>query len=304
MCENTKKNTITGAIMLLVAALIWGTAFSAQAIAADVVGPFTFNATRSLLAAVVLFICAKVFDRAGISNYTPADDKLLWKNGVLLGVILFVAVNVQQFGIAYTTVGKAGFITSLYILFVPIFGIFLRHKVQPIIWPCVLLALVGLYFLSVTEGFSVGFGDLVILLCAVAFAAHILVIDRVATRLDGVRLSCIQFLTVGVLSLIPMFAFEKPTVPAILQAWIPIVYLGVFSSGCAYTLQIFAQQRLEPATASLMMSSESIFSVLGGWIILGEVLSGREIFGCLLVFLAVVLPQIPWKSRAAQPAKN
>ena len=290
--------------MLLGASFIWGTAFVAQAVGMDYVEPFTFSAVRCLLAAGVLFAAALVFDKLRLSTYRKEDDRLLWKYGTLMGFILFFAVNLQQWGILYTTSAKAGFITSLYIVLVPVFGIFLKQRVRPIIWVCVAMASAGLYFLSIQSGFTIGLGDFLILLCAIAFACHILVADKVAGRLDCVRLSCIQFLTVGLLSVPFMLLTEHPKLSAIGAAWFPICYAGILSGGLSYTLQLLGQQRLEPATASLMMSPEAVFAALAGWLLLGEGLTGRELLGCVLVFAAVLLSQFPTKTVAIRRRKN
>lgn len=295
MCENDVKKKAVGAAMLLSASFIWGTAFVAQAIGMDYVEPFTFSTVRCLLAAAVLFVAALIFDKTGKRTHNRAEDPRLWKYGILLGVILFFAVNLQQWGITGTTAAKAGFITSLYIVLVPVFGVFIKQRVHPVIWVCVCLALIGLYFLSIQDGFTIGLGDFLTLLCAIAFAAHILVVGKIADKVDCVRLSCIQFLTVGLLSAPLMFLLEQPDIRAIGQAWMPISYAGVLSAGVAYTLQILGQQRLEPATASLMMSPEAVFAAIGGWVLLGQGLNDRELLGCGLVFAAVVISQIPFK---------
>ncbi|WP_312352791.1 DMT family transporter, partial [Aminipila sp.] len=198
-------------------------------------------------------------------------------------------------GLMYTTAGKGGFITSLYIVIVPILGLFLKKKVRPVIWCCVAVAAVGLYMLCIKNGFSIGMGDLLILLCAFGFSIHILVIDYFSPKTDGVKMSCIQFFIVSILSGIVMFAIETPTIANILTSWMPILYSGVLSSGVAYTLQIVAQKDTDPTVASLLLSLESVFAVLSGMVILHEVLSGREIFGCVLMFAAIIVAQLPSK---------
>ena len=203
-----------------------------------------------------------------------------------------MASSFQQIGIGYTTVGKAGFITALYIIIVPILGIFLKKKVPLAVWLSVFIAAVGMYLLCITEKFTIGMGDLLMLACAFCFSAHILVIDHFSPHVDGVRMSCIQFFTCSLLSAVAMFLFEKPNLPDILSAWLPILYAGVLSSGVGYTLQIIAQKNTNPTVASLLMSLESVFAVLAGWVLLGQKLSLRELLGCVLVFAAILLAQL------------
>ena len=205
----------------------------------------------------------------------------------------------------YTTAGKAGFITALYIVLVPILGVFIRKKVKPIVWLCVILAVAGLYLLCMTDGLSLGQGDLLVLLCAFAFSIHILVIDYFAPRTDGVALSCIQFFVCGILSLFPMFLAETPVWSAILDCWIPILYAGVLSCGVAYTLQILAQKHTDPTVASLLLSLESVFAAIAGAIILHEQLAPRELAGCVLMFAAIIIAQLPSKTEreAAEDSK-
>ena len=209
-----------------------------------------------------------------------------------------LASNFQQFGIKYTTVGKAGFITACYIVLVPILGLFLKKKCSPFIWLAVAMSVAGLYLLCITDGFSIGKGDILVLICAVLFSFHILVIDYYSPKVDGVKLSCIQFLVCGILSGIPALIFEKPEMSAVLTAWQPILYAGVMSCGVAYTLQIIGQKNMNPTVASLILSLESCISVLAGWMILGQQLSAREIAGCVIMFAAIILAQLPQKEKA------
>ena len=209
-----------------------------------------------------------------------------------------LASNFQQFGIKYTTVGKAGFITACYIVLVPILGLFLKKKCSPFIWLAVAMSVAGLYLLCITDGFSIGKGDILVLICAVLFSFHILVIDYYSPKVDGVKLSCIQFLVCGILSGIPALIFEKPEMCAVLTAWQPILYAGVMSCGVAYTLQIIGQKNMNPTVASLILSLESCISVLAGWVILGQQLSAREITGCVIMFAAIILAQLPQKEKA------
>ena len=293
--------------MLLLTAVIWGVAFVAQSVGMDYVGPFTFNFVRCMIGGVVLIPCIFLLDRLNgkdrkkeqkISRAQAAERKTLLTGGICCGVALCVASNLQQFGIKYTTVGKAGFITALYIVLVPLIGIFLKKTAGIRIWFSVLLAVGGLYLLCITEEFSIGTGDFLVLLCAFVFAVHILVIDYFSPKVDGVRMSCIQFFVCGILSGAAMLITEKPDLTAIFQAWMPILYAGVMSCGVAYTLQIVGQKGMDPTVASLILSLESVVSVLAGWLLLGQKLSQRELFGCVLMFGAIILAQLPDKKAA------
>jgi len=286
------KNTISAALLVLTA-LIWGVAFVAQSVGSEHVGPFTFLASRSLIAGVALLPLIAARRRTSPAPKTPADKKNLWLGGLLCGCALTVASAFQQIGIAQTTVGKAGFITALYIVIVPLFGLFLKKRIPLAVWLGVVLAAVGMYLLCITEGFSISRGDFFVLLCAACYSVHILVIDHFSTRVDGVRMACIQFFTCGILSGVVMLIAEKPTADVLMAAWLPILYAGLLSSGVGYTLQITAQKNVQPTTATLLMSLESVFSVLAGWVLLGQSLSPRELLGCVLVFFAILLAQLP-----------
>lgn len=287
--------------MLLLTAFIWGTAFVAQSVGMDHLGPFSFNGIRCLIGAVALLPCIWFLNRMNKDPETDGSEKEksgkdLITGGVACGVLLFTASSLQQAGIQYTTAGKAGFITAFYIVIVPVLGIFLHKKIKWKVWMAVLLALVGLYFLCITESFSIGKGDTLVFLCALVFSVHILVIDHFSPKVDGVKMSCIQFFVSGILSLPFMFVLETPRLVAVAAAWMPLLYAGVLSCGVAYTLQILGQKNVNPAVASLILSMESCFSVLAGWIILGERLSFRESSGCILMFLAIILAQLPDKN--------
>lgn len=284
------------ACMLILTAFIWGTAFVAQSVGMDYLGPFTFNGVRNLIGGVALLPYIAFLGRGNRGN-VPGSRKDLIVGGVCCGVLLFAASSLQQIGLVYTTAGKSGFITAFYIVIVPVLGIFLRQKVGWKIWTAVGIALVGLYFLCITEGFSVNMGDFYVFLCALLFSLHILVIDHFAPRVDGVKMSCIQFFVCGLISLIPMFALETPTISGLLAGWFPLFYAGVLSCGVGYTLQIVGQKNVNPTVASLLLSLESCFSVLAGWIILGERLSVREGMGCVLMFAAIILAQLPEKKK-------
>lgn len=283
-------------ILLFIAAIIWGIAFVAQSAGMDYVGPYTFNATRSLLGSAVLVPCIFILNRLNQRTQEekkPKDNpKDLLVGGILCGLVMFVATSLQQIGILYTTVGKAGFITALYIIIVPILGIFLKRKAGIKIWISVVIAVVGLYLLCMKGSFSLGKGDFLVLMCSLSFSVHIMVVDHYTVKVSGTKLSCIQFFVSGILSSIPMFLFENPDWSSICAAWLPIVYAGVLSCGVAYTFQIIGQRGTDPTIASLILSLESVMSVLAGWLILGQVLSPREILGCILMFSAIVLAQV------------
>ncbi|WP_154826460.1 DMT family transporter [Clostridium butyricum] len=290
------KSNIKGNVILMITALIWGTAFVAQSVGMDYVGPFTFITARYIVGGGFLIPCIYLLDKIGkktVKESSHKDKKTLFVAGVLCGVALFTASCFQQIGIQYTTVGKSGFITSLYIVIVPILGILFKKKVPVKVWISVVISLVGLYLLCMKEGFSISKGDFLILICAFCFSIHILIIDKYSSIVDGVRMSCIQFFVAGFLGVILMFLFENPSITDILSAYNPILYAGIMSSGVAYTLQIMGQKYTTPVLATLIMSLESVFAVISGWIILGEVLSFKEFIGCCLVFIAIILAQLP-----------
>lgn len=296
-----KHQEFKGSLILMLTALIWGCAFVAQSVSMDYIGPFTFQCIRSLMGSAVLVPVFLWLDHrkkrnGAYTEPTKNDQKTLWSAGLLCGCIMTVAANLQQVGIQYTTAGKAGFITAMYILLVPVFGLFLHKKVPPRLWICVLIAVTGLYLLSVTDGFSsIGKGDMYVLLCAVAFSFHIMVVDHYAPLVDGVRLSSIQFLICGILSGVIMCFRESPDWQNILNAALPICYSGIMSCGIAYTLQIIGQKYTRPAVASLLMSLESVFAVLAGIVVLHEIPTLRESLGCILMFGAIILAQLPDK---------
>lgn len=284
-------------LLLMLAALIWGSAFVAQSVGMDYIGPFTFNSVRSFLGSLVLLPVIWFLDKRKSEEEKKREDKkALFTGGICCGIILTVSTSLQQIGLVYTSAGKAGFITALYILIVPILGLFLGKKVGVKTWIGVALAIVGMYLLCITSEFSIAFGDLMILLCAFVFSLHILTVDYFSPKVDGVKLSCIQFLICGILSSFPMMILEHPQIGQILDAWLPIAYAGILSSGVAYTLQIITQKHLNPTVASLLMSLESVFAALTGWLVLHERLSARELLGCVLVFVAIILAQLPEKS--------
>lgn len=299
--------------MLFLAAIIWGFAFVAQSAGMDYVGPFTFNAVRCLIGALVLVPVALLWkpeksaedkgaqEKSFVTKESEKNrngwfrrNKTLLLGGISCGVFLGVATNLQQIGILSTSVGKAGFLTALYIVLVPVAGLFFKKKCGIAVWIGVICSLAGLYLLCMTEGnFQLATGDLFLLGCAVVFTGHILVIDYFAPKVNGVWMSCIQFLVAGIISAIPMAFTETPTAEAIGAAKLPILYAGVMSCGVAYTLQILGQKNYNPTVAVLILSLESCFSVLGGFLILKETLSARELSGCGLMFVAIILAQLP-----------
>ena len=294
-----------GNLILLLTALIWGTAFVAQSAGMEHVQPFTYNGVRTLIGGLVLIPVIFLFDRLKPADQRPSPDeqKEIRRNsligGAACGVVLCVASSFQQFGISMTTAGKAGFITALYIVIVPLLGVFIKKKIPKITWLCVGIAVVGFYLLCVKEGFSVSAGDLLVLCCAFFFSIHIMVIDYFnGKQVDGVRMSCIQFLVAGLISLVLMLVFEQPSLENLWASKGSILYAGVLSCGVAYTLQILGQRDTEPTTATLILSLESVFAALSGWALLHETLSFKELAGCALVFAAVILAQIPLPVKA------
>lgn len=292
------KEQLRGSLYLLVGTFIWGTAFVAQSVGMDYIGPFTFQAVRSFIAVVALIPVIFLMDRTkkeGKGSATSWRSPGLWKTGLFCGIALFVASGLQQMGLVYTDPGKAGFITAMYIVLVPVLGLFLGQKCGITVWISVALAVIGLYLLSCLGVSSVNIGDLLLMGCALAFAVQITLVDRLGQALDGLRLNCIQFLVNAVISTVVMLLTETPVWENILACAVPLLYTGVLSSGVAYSLQILGQQRLAPAPASLIMSLESVFAVLAGWLLLDQVLRPVELLGCALVFCGVILSQWPSK---------
>ena len=286
-----KKEQIKGSAQLLFATLIWGCAFVAQSVGMDHLGPMTFQAIRSALAVLALLPVTAILDRSPGSFLPRWKAKGLWKTGILCGLALFVAQGLQQVGLIYTEPGKAGFITAMYIVLVPVLGLFLGRKCGLRVWFSVALAVGGLYLLSCVGVTKVNIGDLLILGAAAAFAVQIVLIDNLAQELDGLRLNCIQFLVVTVLSALTAVFTEEFSWQGVVDCALPLLYTGVLSSGAAFTLQILGQQHLPPEPASLIMSLESVFAVLAGWVLLNQTLRPVEAVGCGLVFLAVILSQ-------------
>ena len=330
---NRQNIKLISNLLLLLTALIWGIAFVAQSVGMDHVGPWTFVFFRYVLSSLVLIPVSVIVGRkiakgkqsdvrsaesfdvddwvqkreaagqairgetAGASSsskYNERSIKEYIKGGVLCGFFLGTASIAQQVGIQYTTAGKAGFITALYVIIVPILGLIIGRRPEKKIWICVVLGLVGLYLISVKEGFSIGSGDAMVMLCALLFSCQIMCVDHFSSKLENVvLLSNIQFVVVAVIGGIGMLIFEHPVMENILAAALPILYAGILSGAVGYTLQIIAQKNTEPAVASLLMSLESVFSALAGWVILGQKLSAKELLGCVLVFAAVILAELP-----------
>ncbi len=326
MSKNFKGN-----ILLFTTAFIWGCAFVAQVSAMDTIGPFTFGFTRNLIGAFFLIPIIYFFSRSKNKsnesfNTKPSisikekfsNNRNLIIGGLSCGVALFIAGSIQQIGLQHTTAGKGGFITALYIVFVPICGMFLKKKVSPIIWGCVAMAGLGLYLLTIKNTLTIEFSDLLVLLSAIGFAIHILIIDHFSPLADGIKLSCIQFFVVSILSFIFMLFTESPIVYdssnflsefinmvspswnymyyAIINAWQEILYAGIMSSGIAYTLQVVAQKDTDPTVASLILSLEAVFAVIAGFLLLNEFMTFREIIGCFLMFGAIIIAQLPTAS--------
>lgn len=319
MSKRTKGN-----LLLLLTSFIWGSAFVAQSSGMDYVGPYTYNMARNVLAFLflipVIYVIGKkkgVKDNAGSGTGIDeaASREANWKSillpdrttlvgGIYCGLVMAVASSLQQIGITMTTAGKAGFITALYIILVPLMGVFIGKKIPRIIWFCVVLAMAGFYLLCVKEGFSVSKGDILVLFCSVGFSVHIMTIDHFTSKgVDGVKMACIQFAVAAIVMTPVMFVLENPSVSGLLSAWMTIAYAGILSSGVGFTLQIVAQKDTDPTTATLIMSLESVFAAVSGCLFLNEVLLPKEILGCILVFVAVILAQVPLPVKSKRNSK-
>lgn len=287
--------------MLLCSAVIWGLSFVAQSVGMESVESFTFNGIRTLLGSFVLIPLILFREKKAVPNdksLKKRENKSLLKAGFSCGILLFFATNIQQFAFKYTTVGKIGFITALYMIIVPIIGIFMKKRVRNVVWFCAALGSFGLYLLCCgSESFSFGYGESLTLICAIIFAIHILIIDHFAPFVDNVKLSSMQFLVSGTLSIICMFIFEKPNLPSIISVWPAILYTGIMSCGVAYTFQIVGQKHTDPSVASILLCFESVFAVIFGWMILNETLTTNEIIGCLLMFAAIIIAQLPERKK-------
>ena len=299
-----KYNQMRQVVFPILAAFIWGTAFVAQDLCADSIGAFAFNATRYFIAVLALLVVILISDKLKKNKPTltaqekKAANKQLWLGGLCCGAALAIASNFQQAGLmAGTDAGKAGFITALYVVLVPVFGLFFKRKVSLPTWIAVVLSVVALYLLCIKGDFSLAPGDLLVLVCAVCFAVHILVIDHFTAYCDGVKLSCLQFLFAGIISTICMFIFEDVDFAAILSCALPLLYVGIFSCGVGYTLQILAQKDSNPTVVTILLSLESVFAVIAGAIILKQQMTVREYIGCAIMFAAVILAQIQFPTR-------
>lgn len=291
-----KKFSLKSSLLLLLAAFIWGVAFVAQSVGMDYMGPLTFNGIRFLMGSFVLlplvFFRRKQSKKEGKAE---TDIKTTITGGVCCGLALCGGALFQQYGILYTTVGKAGFITTLYIILVPILGIFLGKRISGKVWIGAAIAAAGMYLLCMSERLALSRGDFLVFICAILFSVHILVVDHFSPKVDGVELSCLQFFTAGVIGTAGALLFERFTLQSLIDGIVPLAYAGVLSSGVGYTLQVIGQKDMDPTVASLILSMESVFSALAGWVILHQKLSGRELLGCGLVFTAVILVQLPKK---------
>ena len=287
------RQKFTGSILLLIGAIIWGVAFVAQAKATNI-GAFTFNCVRNIIGGIVLLPLVFVLRKRDSANPKPKKCPNLFICGAICGFFLAVASAFQQTAINMgASTGKAGFITACYIIFVPLISTFFGKRVSPLLWLAVALSTVGLYLLCMTESLVLEISDLLLLACAVSFAFQILAIDRFSPYFSGIKLACVEFFACGIFSGIMMFIFEKPSLSAIYAAGMPILYTGVFSSGVAYTLQIVGQKKLNPTVATLIMSLESAIAAISGWLILNQSMRPEEIIGCVIMFAAIVIAQIP-----------
>lgn len=290
-----KTTPIRGEILLCITALIWGTSFVAQRLGVQYIGPFTYTAVRFLIGTLSLLPMILIMKKLNSKQESPAPSgtkKDLLTGGFACGIVLFTAISFQQSGLVYTTAGKGGFITALYILLVPVFGLFLHKKVAKAVWFGIVIAVIGLYLLCVKEGFTIAKGDFIVLCGTVFWALHILIIDHFSPKVDGVKLSFLQFLIAGILSLIVAVWKETILFSDIIRSAGPILFGGIVVVGIAYTLQIFGQKNTNPTLAALIMSLESVFAVISGMLLLGEVMSVKEIIGCILVFSAVIITEL------------
>ncbi len=289
---------LQGTLILILTAIVWGISFVSQSVSMVLIEPNTFCGIRTLIGALSLVPVILVMDNSKKKRglETNYNKKTLICGGIICGIILCVSATLQTYGLKYTTAGKAGFVTAMYMVFVPIYSLFLGKKIRPVTAFGVLIAVVGMYFLCIKEGFKLEIGDLLVLVCAFTFAFHILAVDYFSPRVDGVKLSFLQFAVCGTINIVLMFLFEKPVMSEILKCTIPILYAGVMSCGVAYTLQIIGQKYAEPTVASIVMSLEAVFAALAGWLLIGQAMTLREIFGCILMFAAITIVQLPKKT--------
>lgn len=293
---------IKGTALILFAAMIWGASFVAQSVGVRQIGPFTFQAVRQILGFLVLIPVILIRDKrmgdASPRPRTKAEKTRLLRSGAICGLLLFLAGISQQFGLLTLTAGKSGFITAMYVILIPIFGIFLGKKPRAAVAVAAGLSLLGLYLLCVDGPLALGTGELLTLLCAVLFAFHMMYIDHVIEGQDALRMSALQFLFCGLYSIPFMFLVETPSIPAILDCWLPIGYTGIFSCAVGFTLQMVAQTMVDPTILSIAMSTESLFSAVFGWLLLQEVIPPKGLIGCAMMFLGVLLAQIPGRKKS------
>ncbi len=297
-----RNKNLTGTLILLLTAFIWGSAFVAQTDGMNYVGPLTFLSTRFLLGGAVLIPVIILIRKSGqktgaltLPFKTELKNTLI--GGIFCGMLLCVASALQQYGLMFTTVSKAGFITTLYVIFVPLFSLFIGKKLGFNLWIAVALATIGLYLLCISEALALSLGDTLVFICGIFYALQIMAVDKYAKKSEPVLLSSIQFLTVGIVSFLPALIIEQPTLSSLISAWFPIAYAGILSSGVAYTLQVFAQKYADPTVAAITMSFESVFAVLSAAVLLNERLSLKEGLGCVVMFAAIILAQIPIKKK-------
>ena len=303
---------VKGNLILLLTAIIWGTSFISQKLGMNYIEPLTFGASRFLLGAGALIPVILAFDRLNKGKRSREDkeekckynNKDLIKGGVLCGVAVFLGASLQQWGLVYTTAGKAGFITALYVVIVPLLGIFMNKKIDLFTGIGVLLAVIGLYFLSIQKGFTMEKGDAIVLIGTIFWALQIVVVDAYSDKTEGIKLSFVQFITAGILSAISAFIFETPDISSIIDCLGPILYTAIMVVGVAYTLQIIGQKYTNPTAAAIILSMESVFAVISGAIFLNELMSSRELMGCILMFVAVIITQVKPKDILELDKKN
>ncbi len=304
------KTQLKANILLLLTAAIWGLAFVAQKVGAEHVGAFTYNGIRFALGSIsliplILFLNKKKGENEKTQNDDRDSLKLTVKAGIIAGCALFIATSLQQMGVMGTTAGKAGFITGLYMVIVPILGLFLKQKVNKSTWIGIVIAIIGLYLLSINEDFSISNGDLLVLIGSVGWAIHILLIDNFTKKIDPLKLSSVQFATCSILSLVMAIIFEDINMVGISGAMVSILYGGLLSVGVAYTLQVVAQKNAKPSHAAILLSMESVFGALGGAMFLGERIGARGLVGCILIFIAIIISQLkPSEKGSKDMAEN
>jgi len=295
---NIHKN-LKGNLILMITAIIWGVSFVSQSVGMDFIGPCTFNGIRTLLGAVVLIPFILFSDKKNnFRKMTEKEKHDLILGGITCGVLLCIASTIQTLGIKYTTTAKSGFITAMYIIFVPFTGFFMKKKVGIVTYAGALIALAGLYMLCMSgESLNINIGDILTLVCAIFFTFHILAVDYFSARVNGVKLACLQFFVSGIINIILMLILEKPDFTIVKSCWMPILYSGIMSCGMGYTLQIIGQKYTDPTPAAIIMSMEAVFAALAGFVLLNESLEPIQILGCIVMFAAILIVQIPPKKK-------